>query len=82
MAYSSIVYGLRADGVLTIKTNVNKYTGAADYPCFRGLLKQLVGPLNTQLSDRRSSIVKQVCTIFIVFPGADFFFLHFLFLIL
>ncbi|CAA2999522.1 CLIP-associated isoform X2 [Olea europaea subsp. europaea] len=35
--------------------------GAADYPCFRGLLKQLVGPLNTQLSDRRSSIVKQAC---------------------
>jgi len=35
-------------------------SGAADYPCFRGLLKQLVGPLSTQLSDRRSSIVKQV----------------------
>ncbi|RDY05703.1 CLIP-associated protein [Mucuna pruriens] len=35
--------------------------GAVDYPCFRGLLKQLVGPLNTQLSDRRSSIVKQAC---------------------
>lgn len=35
-------------------------TGAADYPCFRGLLKQLGGPLSTQLSDRRSSIVKQV----------------------
>nr|AXF92405.1 CLIP-associated protein [Gossypium hirsutum] len=35
--------------------------GAADYPCFRGLLKQLVGPLSTQLSDRRSSIVKQAC---------------------
>ncbi|XP_014495778.1 CLIP-associated protein isoform X2 [Vigna radiata var. radiata] len=35
--------------------------GATDYPCFRGLLKQLVGPLNTQLSDRRSSIVKQAC---------------------
>ncbi|KAG8489060.1 hypothetical protein CXB51_017048 [Gossypium anomalum] len=34
--------------------------GAADYPCFRGLLKQLVGPLSTQLSDRRSSIVKQL----------------------
>ncbi|KAG7025263.1 CLIP-associated protein [Cucurbita argyrosperma subsp. argyrosperma] len=33
--------------------------GAADYPCFKGLLKQLVGPLSTQLSDRRSSIVKQ-----------------------
>ncbi|CAA0815256.1 CLIP-associated protein [Striga hermonthica] len=35
--------------------------GAADLPCFRGLLKQLVGPLSTQLSDRRSSIVKQAC---------------------
>ncbi|KAK7279461.1 hypothetical protein RJT34_24514 [Clitoria ternatea] len=35
--------------------------GAADYPCFFGLLKQLVGPLSTQLSDRRSSIVKQAC---------------------
>lgn len=35
--------------------------GAADHPCFRGLLKQLVGPLSAQLSDRRSSIVKQAC---------------------
>ncbi|KAL9228289.1 hypothetical protein vseg_003884 [Gypsophila vaccaria] len=35
--------------------------GAADYPSFRSLLKQLVGPLCTQLSDRRSSIVKQAC---------------------
>ncbi|CAA2934086.1 CLIP-associated isoform X1 [Olea europaea subsp. europaea] len=35
--------------------------GAVDYPCFRGLLKQLVGPLSTQLSDRRSSVVKQAC---------------------
>ncbi|GAB4830137.1 hypothetical protein Ancab_019778 [Ancistrocladus abbreviatus] len=35
--------------------------GAADFPCFRGLLKQLIGPLSTQLSDRRSSIVKQAC---------------------
>ncbi|KAL3333962.1 hypothetical protein AABB24_030634 [Solanum stoloniferum] len=35
--------------------------GAADYPCFRGLLKQLVGPLSTQLADRRSSIIKQAC---------------------
>ncbi|CAA0825734.1 CLIP-associated protein [Striga hermonthica] len=35
--------------------------GAVDYPCFRGLLKQLIGPLSTQLSDRRSSIVKQAC---------------------
>ncbi|KAK3032167.1 hypothetical protein RJ639_034992 [Escallonia herrerae] len=35
--------------------------GAVDYPCFRGLIKQLVGPLSTQLADRRSSIVKQAC---------------------
>ncbi|KAK0581454.1 hypothetical protein LWI29_013990 [Acer saccharum] len=35
--------------------------GATEYPCFRGLLKQLGGPLSTQLSDRRSSIVKQAC---------------------
>ncbi|XP_047309999.1 CLIP-associated protein-like isoform X2 [Impatiens glandulifera] len=35
--------------------------GAANYPCFLGLLKQLIGPLSTQLSDRRSSIVKQAC---------------------
>ncbi|XP_076898378.1 CLIP-associated protein [Bidens hawaiensis] len=35
--------------------------GATDYPSFRGLLKQLVGPLSTQLTDRRSSIVKQAC---------------------
>ncbi|GMI98666.1 CLIP-associated protein, CLIP-ASSOCIATED PROTEIN [Hibiscus trionum] len=35
--------------------------GAAGYPCFRGFLKQLVGPLSTQLLDRRSSIVKQAC---------------------
>ncbi|KAI4319340.1 hypothetical protein MLD38_032947 [Melastoma candidum] len=37
------------------------YGGATDYPCFKGLLKQLVVPLSTQLSDRRSSIVKQAC---------------------
>lgn len=36
------------------------FIGAADYPSFKGLLKQMVGPLSTQLSDRRSSIVKQV----------------------
>lgn len=36
-------------------------SGATDFPCFRGLLKQLVVPLSTQLSDRRSTIVKQVC---------------------
>lgn len=39
--------------------------GAADYPGFRGLLKQLVGPLSIQLSDRRSSIVKQTCHLLI-----------------
>ncbi|KAJ8534609.1 hypothetical protein K7X08_016337 [Anisodus acutangulus] len=35
--------------------------GATDLPCFRGLLKQLIVPLSTQLSDRRSTIVKQAC---------------------
>ncbi|XP_012484187.1 CLIP-associated protein isoform X3 [Gossypium raimondii] len=35
--------------------------GATSYPCFHALLKQLVAPLCTQLSDRRSSIVKQAC---------------------
>ncbi|XWS13531.1 hypothetical protein CRYUN_Cryun36dG0044700 [Craigia yunnanensis] len=35
--------------------------GAVVYPCFHALLKQLVVPLCTQLSDRRSSIVKQAC---------------------
>ncbi|OMO99320.1 CLIP-associated protein [Corchorus capsularis] len=35
--------------------------GAVDYPSFHALLKQLVAPLCTQLSDRRSSIVKQAC---------------------
>lgn len=39
--------------------------GATDYPSFRALLKQLVGPLSTQLSDRRSSIVKQACHLLI-----------------
>lgn len=42
--------------------------GAADYPSFRGLLKQLVGPLSVQLSDRRSSIVKQVYEHFLLYP--------------
>ncbi|PKA56536.1 CLIP-associated protein [Apostasia shenzhenica] len=37
------------------------YGGAADYPSFPLLLKQLVPSLSTQLSDRRSSIVKQAC---------------------
>ncbi|KAJ6843114.1 CLIP-associated protein [Iris pallida] len=37
------------------------FGGAADYPSFPMLLKQLVNPLSTQLSDRRSSIVKQAC---------------------
>ncbi|EOY05437.1 CLIP-associated protein, putative isoform 1 [Theobroma cacao] len=35
--------------------------GAVDYLCFHALLKQLVAPLCTQLSDRRLSIVKQAC---------------------
>ncbi|KAL6903536.1 hypothetical protein ACP4OV_004349 [Aristida adscensionis] len=37
------------------------YGGAIDYPSFLMLLKQLIHPLSTQLSDRRSSIVKQAC---------------------
>ncbi|KAL5711594.1 hypothetical protein ACHQM5_013862 [Ranunculus cassubicifolius] len=37
------------------------FGGAADYPSFPSLLKQLVPPLSTQLSDRRSSVVKQAC---------------------
>ncbi|KAH7669682.1 CLASP N-terminal domain-containing protein [Dioscorea alata] len=37
------------------------FGGAADYPSFPMLLKQLVTPLSTQLSDRRSSIVRQAC---------------------
>ncbi|CAN6276232.1 unnamed protein product [Urochloa humidicola] len=37
------------------------YGGAIDYSSFLVLLKQLVPPLSTQLSDRRSSIVKQAC---------------------
>ncbi|KAG8065209.1 hypothetical protein GUJ93_ZPchr0004g39248 [Zizania palustris] len=37
------------------------YGGAIDYPSFLMLLKQLGLPLSTQLSDRRSSIVKQAC---------------------
>ncbi|XP_062219673.1 CLIP-associated protein-like [Phragmites australis] len=37
------------------------YGGAIDYPSFLILLKQLVPPLSSQLSDRRSSIVKQAC---------------------
>ncbi|KAG1359692.1 CLIP-associated protein [Cocos nucifera] len=37
------------------------FGGAMDYPSFLMLLRQLVTPLSTQLSDRRSSIVKQAC---------------------
>ncbi|KAJ7565995.1 hypothetical protein O6H91_02G084300 [Diphasiastrum complanatum] len=37
------------------------FGGAIEYTCFPSLLKQLVGPLTVQLSDRRSSIVKQAC---------------------
>ncbi|KAG6556657.1 hypothetical protein Mapa_001598 [Marchantia paleacea] len=33
--------------------------GATEYSCFMSLMKQLVPPLTIQLSDRRSSIVKQ-----------------------
>ncbi|GJN27096.1 hypothetical protein PR202_gb15085 [Eleusine coracana subsp. coracana] len=46
------------------------YGGAADYPSFLILLKQLVSPLSTQLSDRRSSIVKQVLLL-ITLKSAD-----------
>lgn len=35
--------------------------GAAEYACFPSLLKTLINPLSLQLSDRRSSIVKQAC---------------------
>ncbi|GFZ17637.1 CLIP-associated protein [Actinidia rufa] len=51
--------------------------GATDYPSFRGFLKQLVGPLCTQLSDRRSTIVKQVLfklvviTVLVIAESAD-----------
>ncbi|KAG6504919.1 hypothetical protein ZIOFF_037267 [Zingiber officinale] len=37
------------------------FGGAADYTSFPTHLKQLIVPLNTQLLDRRSSIVKQAC---------------------
>ncbi|PAN07055.1 hypothetical protein PAHAL_1G308100 [Panicum hallii] len=37
------------------------YGGAINYPSFPMLLKLLVSPLSSQLSDRRSSIVKQAC---------------------
>lgn len=60
---------------------VSYLSGAADYPCFRSLLKQLVGPLSTQLSDRRSSIVKQVkesCFSFMVVSCSSIIFLPFL----
>jgi hypothetical protein len=43
-----------------IFTLLGLLTGAIDNPSFLMLLKQLVPPLSTQLSDRRSSIVKQV----------------------
>ncbi|KAL5996637.1 hypothetical protein ACLOJK_007556 [Asimina triloba] len=43
------------------------FGGAADFPSFLTLLKQLAPPLCTQLSDRRSSIVKQSP------PGTDMF---------
>ncbi|AQK48834.1 CLIP-associated protein [Zea mays] len=51
--------------------------GAIDYSSFLMLLKQLVPPLSTQLSDRRSSIVKQmlfklvVITVLVIAESAD-----------
>uniref|UniRef100_A0A0E0NHT7 TOG domain-containing protein n=2 Tax=Oryza rufipogon TaxID=4529 RepID=A0A0E0NHT7_ORYRU len=53
------------------------YGGAIDYPSFLTLLKQLVPPLSAQLSDRRSSIVKQVLfklvviTVLVIAESAD-----------
>ncbi|KAG0620882.1 hypothetical protein M758_4G252000 [Ceratodon purpureus] len=35
--------------------------GAVECPCFLTLFRHFVGPLSSQLSDRRSSIVKQAC---------------------
>ncbi|XP_078427721.1 CLIP-associated protein [Wolffia australiana] len=35
--------------------------GAVDFPSFPVLLRQLITPLSAQLSDRRSSVVKQAC---------------------
>ncbi|XP_020575182.1 CLIP-associated protein-like isoform X2 [Phalaenopsis equestris] len=52
-------WSLRISAMQRIEGLVNG--GAADYPSFHVLLKQLVSPLSTQLSDRRSSIVKQGC---------------------
>ncbi|XP_068664574.1 CLIP-associated protein-like [Aristolochia californica] len=37
------------------------FGGATNYPSFPTLLKQLIPSLSSQLSDRRSSIVKQAC---------------------
>ncbi|KAK1260398.1 CLIP-associated protein [Acorus gramineus] len=53
------------------------FGGAADYPSFPSLLKQLINPLSNQLSDRRSSIVKQVLfklvviTVLVIAESAD-----------
>lgn len=49
------------DGCISDRDYSRCFPGATDYTCFPSLLKQLVGPLTQQLSDRRSSIVKQVC---------------------
>ena len=53
-------------------------SGAIDYPSFLMLLKQLIPPLSTQLSDRRSSIVKQVslvniCSIILLSFSEEYF---------
>ncbi|XP_074555696.1 CLIP-associated protein-like [Curcuma longa] len=42
------------------------FGGATDCSSFPTLLKQLIAPLNTQLLDRRSSIVKQACHLLIL----------------
>ncbi|KAG2567311.1 hypothetical protein PVAP13_7NG344800 [Panicum virgatum] len=52
-------WSLRIAAIQRIEALV--YGGAIDYPSFLMLLKQLIPPLSTQLSDRRSSIVKQAC---------------------
>ncbi|XP_020083722.1 CLIP-associated protein isoform X2 [Ananas comosus] len=52
-------WSLRIAGMQRVEALV--FGGAADYPSFLMLLKQLVAPISTQLSDRRSSIVKQAC---------------------
>ncbi|KAL2238684.1 UNVERIFIED_CONTAM: CLIP-associated protein [Sesamum indicum] len=74
------VEGLVLGGLLNADCSIQgllHHSGAADYPGFHGLLKQLVAPLSTQLSDRRSSIVKQVLfklvviTVLVIAESAD-----------